>query len=306
LAPRVLALVGHTASGKSEAAFALGRSLGAEVVSVDSMLVYEGMDVGTAKPTPEQRSEVPHHMIDLIEPSERFSVAEYQRLGRISIDEIRSRGKRPLLVGGSGLYYRALVDDLAFPGTDPEIRAELESEAALVGAESLHGRLMGFDPAAAVKIEPGNARRTIRALEVAALTGAEFSTFSAEWENYPVDRVHAAGLTVAPDALDARVRARVDSMMAAGFLEEVEGLLARGLGRWITSSQAIGYMELARHIEGEMSLAEAAERTVRRTKNLARRQSAWFRRDPRIKWFEVGTAGPGPILDELRRYLEAA
>ena len=180
--PPLLALVGPTAAGKTEAGIAVAERLGAEIVSVDSMLVYRGMDVGTAKPTAEQRARVPHHLLDVAEPSEPFSVARYQELAREAVAGIRSRGRRVLLVGGSALYERAVVDDLGFPGTDPDTRRDLEAEAAVVGAAGLHERLAASDPAAAAKIEPGNVRRTVRALEVAELTGQPFSSFAGGWE----------------------------------------------------------------------------------------------------------------------------
>jgi tRNA dimethylallyltransferase len=300
-----LALVGPTASGKTELAVALAERLTAdadvEIVSVDSMLVYRGMDVGTAKPSQEQRSRVPHHLLDLVDPEEPFSVAEYQRCGIEILDDIARRGARPLLVGGSGLYLRALVDRLEFPGTDPGVRGELETVAAAVGPERLHERLAAFDPVAAGRIEPGNARRTVRAMEVAALTGRPFSSYATAWERYPTSRVRAAGVDVPAPALDERIASRVETMLARGFLDEVRGLMARGLARWLTSSQAIGYAEMTRHLNGACSLDEAISGTVRRTRALARRQRAWFRRDPRVRWFSA--SDPASLLDEIAEYL---
>ncbi len=298
-----LALVGPTASGKTLAAIAIAERLDAEIVSVDSMLVYRGMDVGTAKPSHAEMSGVPHHLIDVAEPSERFSVARYQSLGTAALREIESRGRPILLAGGSGLYFRALVDGLEFPGTDAETREQLEREADIVGADGLHLRLAELDPVSAAKIEPANVRRTIRALEVAAITGRRFSSFATAWERYPEANVRAAGVAVPRDALDARARARVLAMLEAGVLDEVRGLLERGLGSWLTSSQAIGYAEFARNLQGRLSLEDAVERTVRRTRNLARRQEAWFRRDPRIRWFEAGTGGAAEVVDAMGAYL---
>jgi tRNA dimethylallyltransferase len=299
----LLALVGPTASGKTEAAIDLALGFGAEIVSVDSMLVYRGMDVGTAKPTRAQRSRVPHHLVDLAEPSEPFSVARYQALGRSALEGIGSRGRSALLTGGSGLYFRALVDDLEFPGTDAITRGELEAEVSAVGAGALYRRLEETDPSAAAKIEPGNVRRTIRALEVAAITGRPFSSFAAAWDRYPQDRVRAAGVRVRPTALRNRIGARVLAMVEAGLLEEVRGLVEHGFGRWLTSTQAIGYAEFAAHLGGRLSLDEAVERTVSRTRQLARRQVAWFRRDPRIRWFEAGEGGALEVLEDVRAYL---
>jgi tRNA dimethylallyltransferase len=295
----MLAVVGPTASGKSDAAMTLAGSLGAEIVSVDSMLVYRGMDVGTAKPTREQRTLVPHHLLDLAEPSERFTVARFQSSARRAL----ARVARPLLVGGSGLYFRAVVDELSFPPEDPVVRASLEAEADDLGADELYRRLAETDPVAAARIEPGNVRRIIRALEVTAISGAPFSSFAAAWDRYDASRVRAAGVRIERDVLSRRIGARVLAMLELGWLDEVRGLLERGFGAWLTATQAIGYAELARHLDGELSLDEAAERTVRRTKELARRQVAWFRRDPRIRWFDAGSDGAAGIVDDLRTYL---
>ncbi|MBI3648540.1 MAG: tRNA (adenosine(37)-N6)-dimethylallyltransferase MiaA [Actinobacteria bacterium] len=305
-APRLLALVGPTASGKTEAAMSIAERLSAEIVSVDSMVVYRGMDVGTAKPTPEDRARVAYHLLDLAEPSEPFSVARFQVLGLETIADIRARARRPLLVGGSGLYFRALVDRLEFPETDPATRAELELEATAVGLEPLHRRLADLDPVAAAKIEPGNLRRTVRALEVVAITGRPFSSFAGAWERYPDGRAVAAGVRVPREVLGRRIEARVDRMIAVGFLQEVRSLLDRGFGGWLTSTQAIGYAEMAAHLEGRVGFQEAVAETVKRTKALARRQMAWFRRDPRIRWFEAGEEGAAALTDEILEHLGMA
>jgi tRNA dimethylallyltransferase len=301
----LLALVGPTASGKTEAGIALALAFSAEVVSVDSMLVYRGMDVGTAKPSTSERRGVPHHLIDVAEPSEPFSVARYQELALEAVADIEARGRRPLLVGGSGLYLRAVVDDLEIPGTDPATRADLEREADALGAAGLYRRLVSADPVAAAKIEPGNVRRTVRALEVAAVTGRSFSEFATAWDAYPAGRVRAVGVELPREVLADRVGRRVRAMLEAGLLEEVRGLVDRGLGDWLTSSRAIGYAEMARHLQGEVSIEEAVAATERRTTNLARRQMAWFRRDPRIHWVAAGPGGAMDVLDELRTELEA-
>src|SRR2546422_2021497 len=298
----MLALVGPTASGKSDAALAIAPRLGAEIVSVDSMLVYRGMDVGTAKPTAEQRAVVPHHLLDLAEPSERFTVARYQELARSALRSVA----RPLLVGGSGLYLRAVVDDLAFPPEDPVVRASLEAEADDLGAEVLYRRLADMDPVAAARIEPGNVRRIIRALEVTAISGARFSSFATAWGRYDADLLRAAGIRMAGDVQKIRIGERVLAMLRNGWLDEVQWLLDRGFGAWLTASKAIGYAELAEHLDGRLSLDEAAERTVKRTRELARRQMAWFRRDPRIRWFDVGRGGASEVADDVRAYLGSA
>lgn len=304
--PPLLALVGPTAAGKTEAGIAVAERLGAEIVSVDSMLVYRGMDVGTAKPTAEQRARVPHHLLDVAEPSEPFSVARYQGLARDAVDQVRSRGRRVLLVGGSALYERAVVDDLGFPGTDPVTRRDLEAEAAVVGAAGLHERLAMSDPTAAAKIEPGNVRRTVRALEVAELTGRPFSSFAEGWDVYEPGRVRAAGVSMAAPVLRTRIEDRVAEMLERGWLDEVRGLVERGFGAWLTSAQAIGYAELARHLAGELTLDAAIAGTVKRTRALARRQLAFFRRDPRIRWFQAGDAGAEPLVEDVVAHLETA
>lgn len=306
VSPSAIALVGPTASGKSEAALMLARALNAEILSADSMLVYRRMDIGTAKPTAAQRATVRHHLIDLVGPSEPFSVARYQALGREVLGDVRLRGYRPLLVGGSGLYVRALVDDLSFPGTDAGTRSTLEAEAAAVGGARLHERLAELDPVAASKIEPGNIRRTVRALEVAAITGSPFSSFAEAWDRFPVEHARIAGVEIPRDVLADRIAARTHAMVRSGWLEEVRNLLELGFGGWLTSSQAIGYAELARHLAGRLTLEEAVEQTVKRTRTLARRQMAWFRRDPRVRWFAAGTRGAVDIAGELSTYLETA
>jgi tRNA dimethylallyltransferase len=295
-----LALVGPTALGKTEASILLARRLDAEVVLVDAMTVYRGMDVGTAKPSAEQRGGVPHHLVDVADPLEPFSVARFQSLAREAFAGIRDRGRAALLVGGSGLYFRAVVDDLEFPGTDPAVRGVLLAEAAAIGPHALHRRLADLDPRAAAAMEPSNTRRAVRALEVAALTGRPFSSFARGWDRYPGDRVRAAGIAVPPDVLRARIEARVRRQFEEGLVDEVAGLLDRGFA--LTASQAIGYLEVAEHLAGRWSLEEAIGRIVRRTRALARRQMAWFRRDPRIRWFEAGPEGAAALVEEIEEH----
>jgi tRNA dimethylallyltransferase len=298
----LLALVGPTASGKTEASLRIAEALDAEIVCIDSTLIYRGMNVGTAKPTVEQRAHVRHHLIDLIAPGEAFSVASFQQLALEAIAHIQARGRRALLVGGGGLYYRAVVDGLEFPGTVPATRALLEAEAAVLGTKALYQRLAAFDPEAARKIQPGNSRRTVRALEVAALTGRAFSSFAADWDRYPSAAVRAAGIALPRHVLHRRIEQRVQAMMPM-LLEETRSLLERGFGLFLTSSQAIGYAEAAACLEGALTGEEAATLTIRRTKALARRQMAWFRRDPRIRWFETGEAGALAVVKEIVTYL---
>jgi tRNA dimethylallyltransferase len=298
-----LALVGPTAVGKTDLSLALAGSLNAEIVSIDSMLVYRGMDVGTAKPSVAERARVPHHMIDVAEPSEAFSVARFQEAARLVLRQTGERRREAILVGGSGLYFRAIVDELEFPGTDRDTRSELERQATALGPERLYARLASMDPAAAARIEPGNARRIVRALEVPALTGRPFSSFADAWERYDPDAVRAAGLRMSREPLLERIRARVRAMVEDGWIDEVRSLVDAGFGGWLTSTQAIGYAELARHLRGEMTLEDAVEATVKRTTNLARRQMAWFRRDPRIRWFDVDERGPMSAFEPIRAFL---
>ena len=299
----LLALVGPTASGKTEASLLLAERLDAEIVSVDAMVVYRGMDAGTAKPTEEQRERVPHHLLDLADPAEPFSVAAYQAAALAAVRDIERRGRRPLLVGGSGLYFRAVVDELEFPGTDRSVRSALEAEAAAIGPGPLYHRLKESDPAAASRIEPANVRRTIRALEVAVVTGRPFSSFASAWDRHDPERVRAAGVAIPRDVLNRRIDERVTAIWP-GLLREAAALTGKGFGAFLTSSQAIGYAEAAAVLGGAMTEQEALLATARRTRNLARRQLAWFRRDPRVRWFEAADGGASEVVDEVLGYLE--
>lgn len=277
-----MAIVGPTAAGKSELAVRLAERLGGEVVNADAMQLYRGMDIGTAKPTPEQRRQVPHHLLDVWAVSEPASVVAYQRLARRAIDEVLARAAVPILVGGSGLYVRAVLDDLRFPGTDPALRAELEGELARLGAAALHERLAAVDPAAARAILPGNGRRIVRALEVVRLTGRPFAAvLPPPRAVYPCVQL---GLDRSPADLDHAIADRVHAMFAAGLVEEVRGLAAAGLRTGPTARRALGYAQVLAHLDGRCGLAEAVEDTVRATRRFARRQRSWFRRDPRIHW----------------------
>jgi tRNA dimethylallyltransferase len=260
------------------------------------------MDVGTAKPTPAQRAAVSHHLLDVVGPGERLSVSVFQALAASAAAGIRERGHAVLLVGGSGLYYRALVDGLRFPGTDPALRALLEAEATAVGSDRLHARLSEFDRPAADRIDPRNARRVVRALEVAALTGRPFSSFAAAWARYPEGAVRAAGLTVSREVLRRRIEQRAGRTWTA-VLDETARLLDQGAGGFLTSIQAIGYAESMQVLAGRMSSEDGLASTIRRTKALARRQMAWFRRDPRIRWFEAEGADPDDLAGAVAEYL---
>lgn len=283
---RHLALVGATASGKSALALAVARRRpDVELVSVDSMGVYRGMDIGTAKPTPAERAEVPHHLLDVADPDEDFSVARFQAAARVAVAAIEARGHRALLVGGTGLYVRAVVDDLDLPGQYPDVRASVEAEPDTV---ALHRRLFGVDPVAAGRMEPTNRRRVVRALEVTTGSGRRFSSFGPGLDAYPPVPIAQLGLRMPPEELDRRIGARLAAMLDAGFLDEVRGLAARSKGLSRTARQALGYRELLAHVAGECSLEAAVEATLVRSRRFARRQLRWFRRDPRIAWRDVG------------------
>jgi tRNA dimethylallyltransferase len=287
-----LALVGPTASGKSDLALSVAHAIGdVEIVSVDSMQVYRGLDIGTAKPTARERAAVPHHLIDVADASEDWSVARFQTAARDAIAGIESRGKRAFLVGGTGLYFQAVVDPLHFPPEDLALRAEFEVEVTTSeGLAAAYAELQRVDPAAAARIEPGNARRIVRALEVITLTGEPFSSFGPGMQSYgpTVFPVSIVGLSMPSDVLARRIEQRVATMRAAGLVDEVRGLAAHG-GLSRTARQAIGYKEVLSYLEGtEPSLDAALDETVRRTLRFARRQVRWFRRDPRITWLEVG------------------
>jgi tRNA dimethylallyltransferase len=276
----VIAVVGPTAAGKSDLAVELALALGGEAVNADSMQLYRGMDIGTAKLTPEEMRGVPHHLLDVWDVTRTASVAEYQELSRSVIDEVHGRGRIPVLVGGSGLYIRAALDDLEFPGTDPVVRARLEAELAAVGPAELHARLARQDPPAAEAILAGNGRRIVRALEVIEITGRPFTaTLPKPRSLYDTVQI---GLTVARPELDARIETRVNRMWEAGFVEEVRNL--RGLAEGVTAARALGYAQVLRFLAGEWTEQQAREETVKATRKFARRQESWFRRDPRITW----------------------
>ena len=283
--PQVIAVVGPTAAGKSALSLALAHELDAEVVNADSMQLYRGLDIGTAKLTVAERQGVPHHVLDIWDITQPASVAIYQELARAAIDGIRARGRTPLLVGGSGLYIRAVLEDFAFPGTDPDLRATLEAELAQVGPAALHARLAAADPAAAERILPSNGRRIVRALEVNTLTGA---TFTAELpEPRPVYDAVQLGVDLDTAALDARIATRVDAMWAAGLVDEVRELERQGLRDGRTASRALGYQQVLGFLGGTCTESEAHAETIRATRRFVRRQRSWFRRDARIRWLDA-------------------
>lgn len=282
--PTVVALVGPTAVGKSDLSIALACALGGEVINADSMQLYQGMDIGTAKLPAAERHGVPHHLLDLWPVTRTASVAEYQRLARSLIDSLLAAGRVPILVGGSGLYVRAALDDFEFPGTDAGLRARLEAELREGGVEALHTRLAELDPAAGAAILPSNGRRIVRALEVIELTGRPFAARLPEPRAiYPVTQI---GLRAARERLDQRIAARVDWMWAAGLVEEVRQLELAGLRQGVTASRALGYAQVLSMLDGACAEAEARAETVRATRRFARRQESWFRRDPRVRWLD--------------------
>ncbi|HUQ62634.1 MAG TPA: tRNA (adenosine(37)-N6)-dimethylallyltransferase MiaA [Acidimicrobiales bacterium] len=297
---RHLALVGTTASAKSALALEVARRLGGvEIVSVDSMQVYRGMDIGTAKPSHAERAEIPHHLLDLADPSEDFSVARFQVAARAVLSEIEARGNRALLVGGTGLYFQAVVDGLRLPGDWPELKAGLEAEAAVAaGVGALHARLAVADPTAAARIEPSNARRVVRALEVTLGSGQPFSSFGPGIDAYPSTPFRLAGVWLPRAVVGQRIAERYQTQMRAGFLDEVRRLGAQPGGLSRTARQALGYRELLDAVGGERTVDESVDVAVRRTREFARRQRSWFRRDPRITWFAT-SHNPVALLPAL-------
>jgi len=283
-----IVIVGPTASGKSGLAVALAQAYAAagqraEVVSADSMLLYRGMDVGTAKPTAHERDGIVHHLVDVLDVTQTASVAQFQSMARAAVADCLARGVVPILVGGSALYVRAVVDAFEFPGTDPGVRARLESELEALGPQALHARLAERDPVAAARIEPANGRRVVRALEVGELTGRPYAAELPE-RRYALTDVVQIGLDVPRPVLDERIRRRVDVMWAAGLVAEVRRLERAGLRDGLTASRALGYRQVLQHLDGELDEAAAREATVVATRRFARRQDAWFRKDERITW----------------------
>ncbi len=298
-----VALVGATASGKSEAALDLARRRGdCELVSVDSMCVYRGMDIGTSKPDAAARAAVPHHLLDLVDPDDEFTVSQFQRAARDALDGIRRRGHHALLVGGTGLYVRAVVDDLDIPSRYPEVAAALEAELDEGRAEAadLHSRLAELDPVGAGRMEPTNRRRIVRALEVTLGAGRPFSEFGPGLGTYPATRVAQVGIALEPEEVDRRIAERFASMLEAGFADEVRALAARPEGISRTARQALGYREILAHVEDGVPLEACIEAAVARTRQFARRQASWFRRDPRVTW----TRGSEEAQDRVEQVLE--
>jgi tRNA dimethylallyltransferase len=281
----VVAVAGPTAAGKSELSLSLAHALDGEVVNADSMQLYQGMDIGTAKLSRAEQAGVPHHLLGIWPVTQTASVSEYQALARRAIDDIRNRGRTPIVVGGSGLYVRAAIDKLQFPGTDPDLRASLEDELVRVGSAALHAKLAAVDPAAAAAILPGNGRRIVRALEVIELSGGPFRATLPEYEAvYPVVQL---GVEIPRPVLDHRIDLRLARMWDRGLVDEVRRLERAGLREGRTASRALGYAQVLRFLAGEWTEAEAFAQATQATRRFVRRQESWFRRDPRIVWLRA-------------------
>ena len=300
-----MAVIGPTATGKSDLALDLaeqaqvsGPAARAEIINADASLLYRGMDIGTAKPSPAERARVPHHQIDVLTVRDRASVAAFQRSARSDIDAVESRGHLAIIAGGSGLYVRALTDGLDFPGTDPAVRTRLTECAEREGTPALYAELVRLDPVAAERIEASNTRRIVRALEVIEITGRPFSASLPRYEDV-APTVHIA-LRCERRLLDTRINARAHAMFERGLVEEVETLIDQGLRQGETASRAIGYSQALAVIDGTMSVPEAIASTALATRQLASRQIKWFRRDPRVQWIDVALTEEGRCTDAER------
>ncbi len=281
---KVIVICGATATGKSDIAIEVAQEIGAEIINADSMQLYRGMDIGTAKLTVEERKGIPHHLLDVLDVSEDSTVAWYQEQARAAITEIHGRGKDAVIVGGTGLYIKAILDDLNFPDTDPEVRAKLEAELAEFGAAALFTRLEELDPAAALAIDRANTRRVIRALEVIEITGLPFTANLPREDSSRYPDALQFGLVMDREHLRERIDQRVDRMWDAGFVDEVDRLIIQGIGNGSTAQRALGYAQIIAMRSGTMTEEEAKEDTKRASRQYARRQETWFSRDARIQW----------------------
>jgi len=300
----LLVLCGPTATGKSAAAIALARRVGGEVVNADSRNVYRGLDIGTAKPTPAERAGVPHHLVDVADPREVFTVADYQRLALAAIEAIHARGRLPILVGGTGLYIRAVVDRLTIPAVPPDAAFRLAAEAEEAARPgTLHARLQALDPVAAARIHPRNVRRLVRALEVIHHTGRPLS--AQQGRRGAPEPVLQVGLRLPRPLLDERIDRRVEAQLAAGLVEEVRGLLAAGVPPTAPAMQGLGYKELVPYLEGRLPLDRAVAILKRNTRRYARRQEIWFRADPRIQWLDVEGLDAEAVAERVHAMLAA-
>lgn len=295
---RLIVICGATATGKSDLSVSLAQKIDAEIINADSMQLYKGMDIGTAKISTEEQQGIPHHMLDLLEVNQDANVAWYQDKARFVISDIHARGKDAIIVGGTGLYIKAILDELNFPDTDPVVRAELELEFATKGIAPLFERLEKLDPAAALAIDKANSRRVIRALEVIKITGKPFTANLPREESSRYPYAKQFGLVMDRDNLSERISLRVDRMWEKGFVQEVEKLLTAGIMQGTTAQRALGYAQVIAQIEGKVTQEEAQEETKRATRQYARRQETWFSRDERITWIS-------PVQNSLERILES-
>ena len=302
----VVVLFGPTAVGKTALSLDLAAAIGGEILSVDSRLVYRQMDIGVAKPTPEERRRVPHHLLDLVAPDETLSLAVFQRLAYTTIADVAARDHVPLLVGGTGQYISAVIEGWNIPEVrpNPALRAELEAEAIEQGPQALHARLLGCDPVAAEAIHPNNVRRVVRALEVFLETGQPISQL--QRKTPPPYDVLQIGLTRPREVLHDRIDARLDAMLAAGLLDEVRGLLAAGVGRTLPAMSGLGYAQLAAYLDGETTWDEAVTAIRRETRDFARRQEVWFKKyNAAARWFDLENTAPADVVAFVRSWLES-
>ena len=302
----LIAIVGPTATGKSALALDLAESFGGEIINADSRQVYRYMNIGTAKPPPQDLARVPHHLYDLVDPDEPFNLALYLEQANLAVDDIFSRSRVPILVGGSGLYVWGFLEGMAIPHVppNPDLRARLENDAATLGPQVLHDRLNTIDPDAAASIDPRNVRRVVRALEVFEVSGVPFSRqVQKKGLDYPILII---GLTAPRDTLHLRTDSRVDSMIESGFVEEVGDLLARGYGLGLPSMSGVGYKQLGSYLNGECTLEASIEKTKTETHRLIRHQSAWFKaEDPRIDWYDISKDYTASVTKRAQEFISA-
>lgn len=296
---KLVVIAGATATGKSSLSVELAQAIDAEIINADSMQVYRGMDIGTAKINVEERQGIPHHMLDVLDVNQDSTVAWYQIGAREVIDEIHSRGKSVVMVGGTGLYIKAVIDELNFPDTDPMVRHTLNKEAEELGIDAMFARLEKLDPAAAIAIDRANLRRIIRALEVIEITGKPFTANLPREESIRYPDARQFGLVMDRELLSSRIDERVNTMFEQGFVEEVQKLMPAGLLEGRTAQRALGYSQIVSHLLGEVSLDDAIEETKRSTRQYARRQETWFSRDARIKWISTRQPRLETILESL-------
>lgn len=296
---KLLVIAGATATGKSALSVSLAQAIDAEIINADSMQVYKGMDIGTAKISSEERQGISHHMLDVLHVNEDSTVAWYQSAAREKIDEIHSRGKNVVLVGGTGLYIKSVIDELNFPDTDPMVRHTLNKEAEELGIDAMFARLEKLDPAAALAIDRANLRRIIRALEVIEITGQPFTANLPREESVRYPQARQFGLVMDRELLSERIDERVNKMFEQGLVAEVAHLIDSGLMQGRTAQRALGYSQVISHLQGEISLEAAIEETKRATRQYARRQETWFSRDARIKWISPRQSRLESILESL-------